>query len=172
MKKSYDAIEPVIDPAAFVHERATVIGDVRIGPDVSVWPSAVLRGDQGTVEVGASSNIQDGVICHGTEGLSTTLLGRRVTVGHGAIVHGAHVGDDCLIGMGSILLDNAVIAPWTLVAAGALVPPGKAFPEGVLLVGNPARVARELTDADRESIEHGWREYQRLLERYRRPPPR
>ncbi len=167
MIQNYKDFEPVIHPTAFVHERATIIGEVTLGPETSVLPSAVLRGDQGSVEIGARSNIQDGAICHATDGISTMRVGERVTVGHGAIIHGAHVGDDCLIGMGSILLDNAKIAPWTIVAAGALVPPGKEFPEGVLLVGSPAKVAREITDAQRAWIESSCREYLKLSGHYK-----
>ena len=167
MIQRYGKIGPEIDPAAYVHGRSTIIGEVTVGPEVSVMPSAVLRGDQGPIEIGAKSNIQDGAICHATEGVSTMRVGERVTVGHGAIIHGAHVGDDCIVGMGSILLDNAVISPWTIVAAGALVPPGKEYPEGVLLVGSPAKVARPITEEERGMIEHSWKEYVRLSKEYR-----
>ncbi len=167
MISSYQGIEPNIDDKAFVHPQATVIGEVTLGPDVTVMPQASLRGDQGPLIIGAKSNIQDGAVCHATLDVSTMELGERVTVGHNAIVHGARVGHDCLVGMGAILLDNAVIEPWTLIGAGALIPPGKRFPGGVLLVGSPAKVVREITDADKAFIEHSWKEYVRLVRQYR-----
>jgi gamma-carbonic anhydrase len=167
MIEPYEGMAPRIHPTAFVHAAGTVIGEVTVGEESSVWPSAVLRGDQGPITVGARTSIQDGAVCHVTGGRSTTVVGDRVTVGHGAIIHGAHVGDDCIVGMGSILLDNAVIAPFTIVGAGALVPPGKTFPEGVLLVGSPAKVVRAITDAERGWIEHSWQEYVKLGRQYR-----
>ncbi|MFW5878238.1 MAG: gamma carbonic anhydrase family protein [Myxococcota bacterium] len=164
MIEKHQGLAPEIDEQAFVHERATVIGEVVMGPGSSAWPSAVLRGDEGLLRIGAKTNIQDGAICHTTAGVSKLVIGDRVTVGHGAIVHGALVGDDCIIGMGSILLDNAEISRWSIVGAGALVPPGKKFPEGVLLIGSPAKVAREITEQEREMIEHSWKVYAELTE--------
>jgi carbonic anhydrase/acetyltransferase-like protein (isoleucine patch superfamily) len=167
MIESYRGMMPVIDESAFVHHRATVIGQVVLGPEVSVLPGAVIRADQSAIRIGARTNVQDGAICHSTGGVSTLIVGERVTVGHRAVLHGAQIGDDCIIGMGAILLDNAVISPWTIVGAGSLVPPGKKFPPGVLVLGSPARVVRELTDADRGFIEHSWNEYIKICREYR-----
>ncbi len=159
MLQSFDGLVPTVDPTAWVHEGAWVIGDVRLGPRVSVWPGAVLRGDMGPVIVGADSNLQDGAICHDTTDLSQTVLGERVTVGHGAILHGCVIEDDCLIGMGAIVMDNARIGAGSIVGAGALVPVGKVIPPGSLVLGAPARVVRPVDARGREMIEEGWRSY-------------
>lgn len=158
---------PRIDPTAWVHPMATVIGDVEIGPYVSVWPGVVLRGDCGPIRIGAYSNIQDGTVVHTTQGFSETHVGERVTVGHAAVLHGCRVGDDCLIGMHATVLDNAVIADHTIVAAGAVVTIGKAFPPRVMLMGSPAKVTRELTDTHLQQIDYGWRAYQEYSKPFR-----
>ncbi len=167
MIQPYDGLHPVLGRDVYIHPRAVVTGDVRLGDRVSIWPGAVLRGDQGPIEVGEDANIQDNAVLHDTGGRSVTRIGPRVTVGHGAICHGCEVGPECIVGMGSILLDNCVIGPRTIVGAGALVPPGKRFPGGVLLLGSPARVARELTDEDLAWIEHSWKVYVETAARYR-----
>lgn len=149
-----------------MHASAVVIGDVRIGPRVSVWPGVVLRGDQGEIVVGEDSNLQDGTIAHATGGVSTVTVGPRVTVGHRVLLHGCTVEGDALIGMGAILLDHCVVEPWALVGAGALVPPGKRVPTRTLYLGNPGRVVRVLTERDLAMIEHGRDEYLRLLADY------
>lgn len=167
MIQRYKDKTPRIDPTAWVHPMATVIGDVDIGPHVSVWPGVVLRGDCGPIRIGAYSNIQDGSVVHTTQGFSETHVGERVTVGHGAILHGCVVADDCLIGMHATVLDNAVIAHHTIVAAGAVVTVGKSFPPNVLLVGSPARVVRELGPAHLEQIDYGWRAYLTYMQPFR-----
>lgn len=158
---------PVVDPAAFVHRAAVVIGDVRIGRDSSVWPGAVLRGDDAPIVIGDETSIQDGTVIHATEGQSATTVGSRVTVGHRVILHGCTIGDACLIGMGSIILDNAVIEDGAFVGAGALVPPRKVVRRGELVMGSPCRVVRMCSDADREWIEHSWRSYVKRAREYR-----
>lgn len=151
---------PQIHPTAWVHPMATVIGDVVLGPHVSIWPSVVLRGDCGPIRIGAYTNIQDGAVVHTTQDWSETHVGERVTVGHNAILHGCRVASDCLIGMHATVLDNAVIAEKTIVAAGSVVTVGKTFPPKVMLMGSPARVARELEEKHLEQIDYGWRAYQ------------
>jgi len=159
---------PIIADDAFVHERATVIGDVTLGAEVSVWPGAVLRGDQGAIVIGDQSNIQDGSVVHCTGGLSTTNIGPRVTVGHNVILHGCTVEADCLVGMGAIIMDNAHIEPWCVIAAGALVPMGKRIPTRSLVAGSPGRVVRTLSDQELDLwIRHGCAEYRRLGAEYR-----
>lgn len=157
---------PVVDPAAFVHPAAVVIGEVRIGRDSSVWPGAVLRGDDAPIVIGDETSIQDGTVIHATEGQSATTVGARVTVGHRVILHGCTIGDECLIGMGSIILDNAVIEPGAFVGAGALVPPRKVVRSGELVMGSPCRVVRICSDADRAWIEHSWRSYVKRTREY------
>jgi carbonic anhydrase/acetyltransferase-like protein (isoleucine patch superfamily) len=162
----FRGVRPQVDPSAFVHPAATLIGGVTVGAEASIWPAAVLRGDDGAIVIGPQSSIQDGSVIHATEGLSHTTVGARVTVGHKAILHGCTIGDDCLIGMGSILLDNAVIEPWAFVAAGTLIPPGKVVRSGEMVMGNPFRVVRKLTDKDREWIVHSWNVYVRRAREY------
>jgi carbonic anhydrase/acetyltransferase-like protein (isoleucine patch superfamily) len=156
----YDGKTPVIHPTAWVHPNATVIGDVEIGAHVSVWPGVVLRGDCGPIRIGAYTNLQDGTIVHTTQGFSETHVGERVTVGHGAILHGCRVESDCLIGMHATVLDNAVVRTGSIVAAGAVVTVGKEFPPGVLIVGSPGKVARPCNDDNRRQIDYGWQAYQ------------
>ena len=136
---------PRVDPGAFVADSAVVIGDVTLGAAASLWFHAVLRGDVESIRIGARTNIQDNATVHVTRDRWATVVGDDVTVGHGAIPHGCTVGDRCLIGMGAILLDGAVLEPECLVAAGALVTPGTHVPTRSLMVGSPAKRVRELT---------------------------
>lgn len=125
---------------AYIASNATLVGDVILGENVSIWYGAVLRGDSGTITIGEGSNIQDNCICH-----EETTLGRFCTVGHGAILHGCTVGDGCLIGMGSILLDGARLGDGCLVGAGAVVTGKTDAPNGSVLLGNPAKIVKQLT---------------------------
>lgn len=128
--------EPSIDPTAFVHPDAVVIGDVRIGPESSVWPTAVLRADYGSIIIGAQSSVQDGTIIHCTD-TEDTLIGDRCTIGHNVHIEGATIHDDSLIGSGSIVLNGSVIGPCALVGAGALVPNRKVVPAHARALGVP-----------------------------------
>jgi len=145
---SFRGKTPVVDPTAWVAPTATLIGDVTLGPHVSVWFGAVLRADMHFIRVGAYTNLQDNVIVHVAQDLYPTEIGEYVTVGHGAIVHACRVGSRCLIGMGAIVLDGAEIGDESLVAAGALVPPGLRVPPRSLVMGVPARVVRSLSDEE------------------------
>ena len=142
---------PTIHETAFVHPAAIVIGDVTLGARVSVWPTAVLRGDTDRILVGDDSNIQDGTIVHVDAGVPCHI-GARVAVGHRAIVHGATVEDECLIGMGAILLNGVVVGRGSIVGAGAVCREGMVIPAGSLVVGVPGRVVRETTAAERVRI--------------------
>lgn len=150
---------PLVDPRAYVHPRAVLIGRVTIGPESSVWPCATLRGDDGPIVIGAATSVQDGAVIHMTEGRSTTTVGNRVTIGHNAIIHGCTIDDETIIGMGAILLDNATVGSHCIVGAGTVVPPGKRVESGCVVVGNPMRVIRSCTPADLEFIEFSWRAY-------------
>ncbi|MGV9557927.1 gamma carbonic anhydrase family protein [Streptomyces sp. NPDC003522] len=143
--------EPRIDGAAFVSPTSSVIGDVTLAAGASVWYGAVLRGDVERISVGAWSNVQDNCTLHADPGFPVTI-GERVSVGHNAVVHGASVGDDCLIGMGATVLNGAVIGAGSLVAAQALVPQGMEVPPGSLVAGVPARVRRPLTEEERQGL--------------------
>jgi len=157
---------PTIHPTAFVHAGAHVIGDVTLGARASVWPTAVLRGDSAAIVVGADSNVQDGSVLHVDAGVPCTI-GARVAIGHRAIVHGATVGDDCLIGMGAILLNRVTVGSGAIVAAGAVCPEGMQIPAGTLAVGVPARVLRPTSDAERERIAHTVQAYVALQVEHR-----
>lgn len=141
--------EPTIDGEAFVAPTASVIGDVTLHAGASLWYGAVARGDVERISVGAQSNIQDNCTLHADPGFPVTI-GERVSVGHNAVVHGATVEDDCLIGMGATVLNGAVIGAGSLVAAQALVPQGMRVPPGSLVAGVPAKVRRELTEEERQ----------------------
>jgi len=140
-------VAPQLGEAAYVAPGAAVIGRVVLGARASVWFGAVLRGDNDPITIGDESNIQDGAMIHADPGVPTTI-GREVTIGHHAIVHGANVGDRSLIGMGATLLNRAVIGADSIVGANALVTEGKVFPDGSLIVGAPARLVRPLTEAE------------------------
>ena len=143
---------PQVASSAFVDESAQVIGDVSVGEDSSVWMNCVLRGDVHWIRVGARTNIQDGTVIHGMRNLHSTLLGDEVTVGHGAILHGCAIEDQCLIGMGASVLNGAVIGTGSIIAAGTLIVEGTSIPPGSLVMGNPGRVRRQTTDEQRVSI--------------------
>jgi len=141
----YGGLSPRLGRDVFVAPNATLVGDLEIGDEASVWFGAVLRADIGPIRIGPRTNVQDLACMHLTDGVSTTNVGADVTIGHGAILHGCTVGDRCLIGMGSIILDNAVIGEGSVIAAGALVPPRMVIPPRSLVRGNPAKVIREVT---------------------------
>jgi carbonic anhydrase/acetyltransferase-like protein (isoleucine patch superfamily) len=157
---------PKVHPTAFVHDASTLIGDVEIGAESSIWPTAVLRGDDGAIRIGPQTSIQDGSVVHTTTGLSVATIGAKVTVGHRVILHGCIVEDECLIGMGAILLDNCVIGKGSLIGAGALVTQNTKIPPGSLVLGSPAKVVRPCGDKERFMIEMGWREYVERTQEY------
>lgn len=137
--------------ANFVAWNAQVSGDVVLGKESSVWYSVTMRGDIAPIRIGKQTNIQDNSVCHISTGVPLTI-GDGVTVGHGAILHSCTIEDNCLIGMGSIVLDESVISRDSIVGAGSLVTKGKKFPPRSLILGNPAKLVKELTDEQVESI--------------------
>ena len=153
MKNGFKDIaeNPDTAEAAFVAGSAVVVGEVSLGKDSSVWYGAVIRGDLKGIRIGQRSNIQDGAILHVTREQGVEL-GEDVTVGHGAIIHGCVIESECLIGMGAIILDGAHIGEGSVVGAGSLVPEGKIIPPDSLLMGTPARIAREVKPEERERI--------------------
>lgn len=147
---SYREHTPVIAPSARVAENATLVGQVTLAEQTSIWYGAVLRGDNCPISIGAGSNIQDNAVCHA--GLTYPVtVGKDVTVGHGAILHGCTIEDGALIGMGAILLNGCVVGAGSLVAAGALVTSGTVIPPGSLVMGSPAKVVRLLRPEELES---------------------
>jgi carbonic anhydrase/acetyltransferase-like protein (isoleucine patch superfamily) len=170
MIRALGRFRPRIHPSAFVHDMTEVTGDVVLKARSSLWPGVVLRGDIERITVGEESNIQDGSIFHTSHGLPV-ILGRGVTVGHGAIVHGCRVGNWSLIGMGAILLDGCVIGSECLVGAGALVPEGFKAPRGRLILGLPARIIRPLTPREIRMLHQRAANYVRYARRYRTARP-
>ena len=149
--------------------QASVIGDVVLGEDVSVWPFTVIRGDVNFIRIGDRTNIQDGTVIHVSHdgphaklGGFATRIGEDVTIGHRAVIHACTIEDAVLIGMGAVVLDGAVVKQHGFVGAGALIPPGKVVGEGEMWLGNPGRFSRMLSDAEREALDYSAQHYVRL----------
>lgn len=164
---SFGALTPRIHPTAYVHPSVELLGEVEIAEEASVWPTTVLRGDCGAIMVGARSNLQDGTIAHATRGQSTAVIGVECTVGHRVTLHGCRVGDHCLVGMSSTLLDGVALGEWCFVAAGALIPPGKVFEPRSFILGAPAKRIREINSSEQDAIDRAWRTYLDLARTYR-----
>lgn len=164
--RSFDGKTPLIGDGVFLAETAAVIGDVEIGARSSVWYSSVVRGDMFHIRIGEETSIQDNTVMHITGGKNATIVGSRVTVGHSVTLHGCTVQDDCIIGMGSTVLDRARVGRHCIVGAGALVTPGTVIPDGHLCVGSPARVKRELTAGELDWIRESAQHYVELAQRY------
>ena len=159
MIKLFECKQPRLGKNVYVSENAMVIGDVTLGDEVNIWFGAVLRGDMHYIKIGNRTNIQDNSVVHVTTGVSPTNIGIGVTVGHGAIIHGCTIEDNCLIGMGAILMDDAVIGEGSLIGAGALIPPKIKIPENSLVVGSPGKIIRQVKDFEREMILERPQEY-------------
>mgnify|MGYP006269611533 FL=1 len=145
---------PKIDAEAFVADEATIIGDVTIGARSSIWPGAVIRGDNEPITIGKSTSIQEGAVLH-VDGGSPLLIGDGCTIGHQVMLHGCTIGEGSLIGIQAVVLNNAVIGKNCLVGAGAIVTEGKVFPDRSLILGVPAKVVRELSDEDIARMKNG-----------------
>ena len=167
MQRTFQKVIPRIHPSAFVHDSAEIIGRVIIKPYASIWPMVVLRGDLEPITIGEYSNVQDAAVMHTTRGIPV-VLGRGVTVGHSAVVHGARIGDHCLIGMGAILLDGCVIGKECLIAAGALVAENVKIPPRSLVVGLPGRVKRALNAQELRLLHQRAKDYLRYADAIRR----
>ena len=170
--KSFQGQYPRCGNAVYIDDSAVVIGDVTLGDDVSIWPMVVVRGDVEAIEIGAGTNVQDASVLHVThagdyspDGFALTI-GRGVTIGHRAVVHGCTVGDHCLIGIGAILMDGAVIEEQVLIGAGSLVPPGKRLESRYLYVGSPAKKVRPLKEQELAFLIYSARHYIHLKDCY------
>ena len=152
MIKSLLGKSPEIHPSAFIAENATIIGDVTIGKDSSIWYSVVIRGDVNFIRIGNRTNIQDGTVIHAAYKTIPTIIGDNVTVGHNAIIHACELKNEAFVGMGATIMDGAVVETHTLVAAGALVPPNSKLERGFLYAGVPAKKIRKLTSEEIENI--------------------
>jgi len=159
MLRPYRGVLPRVHPSAYVDGSAQVIGDVEIGEESSVWMCVVIRGDVHRIRIGRRSNVQDGTVVHVMKGTHETTIGDNVTIGHAAVVHGCTVEDQCLIGMGAILLNGAHVGAQSIVAAGTLLTEGTKVPPRSLVMGSPGKVKRLLTHAEIDDI-------QRYADRY------
>ncbi len=159
-------MKPALHPTAFIASTAAVMGDVTLGRDTSVWYGAVVRGDMAPIAIGDETNLQDGTIVHVDDGVPCTV-GRRVGVGHRVILHGCTIEDECLIGMGSIILNNARIGTGSVVAAGAVIPEGMQVPPRSLVMGVPGRIVRAVDATLTERIRETWSHYIRQARAHR-----
>jgi carbonic anhydrase/acetyltransferase-like protein (isoleucine patch superfamily) len=170
--RDFEKHTPKIAASAFIDEMAVVIGDVEIGEDVSVWPASVIRGDVNSIRIGAKTNIQDGSVLHVTHdseyapGGYPLLIGEGVTVGHKVILHACTIGDYCLVGMGSTVLDGAVLEDKVMLGANSLVSPGKVLESGYLYLGSPAQKVRKLKPGELAWLEYSAAHYVVLKNRY------
>lgn len=169
--RPFDGICPDIHATAYIDPAATVIGRVAIGAHSSLWPGVVVRGDINSIEIGDNTNIQDNSILHVTHESpyyrgAALRVGNAVTVGHGVCLHGCEIEDNCLIGMGSLVLDRARVETGCLLGAGSLVAPGKVIESGWLWLGRPAKKVRRLTDQELEYLSYSARHYAALKDRY------
>ncbi|MDD5461423.1 MAG: gamma carbonic anhydrase family protein [Methylococcales bacterium] len=163
---------PKIGVSVYIDDSAVIIGDVTLGDDVSIWPTTVIRGDVESIKIGNGTNVQDGSVLHvshagkfSPEGHPLTI-GKGVTIGHRAVVHACTVGDYCLIGIGAIIMDDAVLEDYVMLGAGALVTPGKKLESGYLYMGSPAKQARPLTETEKEFLEYSAQQYIQLKNKY------
>ncbi|MEO8001749.1 MAG: gamma carbonic anhydrase family protein [Arenimonas sp.] len=171
--RAFQGVSPVLGEGTYVDEAATVIGDVVLGDDVSIWPGTVVRGDVNFIRIGSRTNVQDGTIIHvthdgpyGKPGGFATVIGEDVTIGHAAVIHACVIEDACLIGMGATILDGAIIRKNGFVGAGAVVPPGKTVESGELWLGNPAKCVRKLSGKEIEQLYYSAQHYVRLKDKY------
>ncbi|PJK01538.1 gamma carbonic anhydrase family protein [Lysobacteraceae bacterium NML03-0222] len=173
MIRNYLDKRPVIGERVYIDPSACVIGDVVLGDDASVWPFTVIRGDVNFVRIGARTNVQDGCVIHvshdgphAKRGGFATLIGDDCTIGHKAIIHACQIADACLVGMGAVVLDGAVIEQHGFLGAGALLPPGKRVGAGEMWLGSPAKFARKLSDAEIKALFYSANHYVKLKDEY------
>jgi len=170
--RAFNNKRPILGTSVYIDDSAVVIGDVRLGNDVSIWPTAVLRGDVESITIGEGTNIQDGAILHVSHAGKFSpnghplTIGKSVTVGHRAVIHACSIGDYCLVGIGSIIMDDASLDPYVILGAGALVPPGKHLEGGYLYVGSPAKVMRPLSRHEKTYLEYSAEHYVHLKNEY------
>jgi len=167
MIRPFRGVHPQIHPTAYVDPSAQVIGDVHLGEEASIWCNCTVRGDMHYIRIGDRANVQDNSVIHVRNGSHPAILENEVTVGHSVTVHGCYVERGCLIGIGSILLDDVRVGEQSLVAAGSLVSPGTIIPPRSLVMGFPAKVKRPLTDEEVAGLEVFWKNYVEFTKEYR-----
>lgn len=163
----FEGVTPRINKNTYISESVDIIGKVNVEENVNIWFGTRLRGDMNNIIIGENTNIQENSVVH-VDINSPCIIGKNVTIGHGTIIHGCSISDNVLVGMGSIILNNAKIGKNTIIGAGSLVTQGKEFPEGVLILGNPAKVIRQLTEAEIESIQRSADNYVSLSKKYKK----
>ncbi|MGD0438640.1 MAG: gamma carbonic anhydrase family protein [Bryobacteraceae bacterium] len=171
MIRVYRGIQPRIAASAYIDPSAQVIGDVVVGERSSIWPNVTARGDVNSISIGDETNIQDNCVLHCDAGLFPLVIGSRVTVGHLVMLHGCTIEDDCLIGIGSIVLNGAKVGRGSVVAAGAVVPEGAEVPAHSMVMGVPAKVKRQLTSEERERFSQNAKHYIELARTFREELP-
>ncbi len=170
--RSFNEKTPTIGQAVYIDESSVLIGDITLGDNVSVWPTAVIRGDVEKVNIGDDTNVQDGAVLHVShagrfsEHGYPLSIGKGVTIGHKAVVHGCTVGNYCLVGIGAIIMDGAVLEDYVMLGAGSLVSPGKRLESGYLYVGAPAKQVRLLNDSEKEFLSYSAEHYVHLKDEY------
>ena len=167
MIMDFEGVTPRINKNTYISESVDIIGKVNVEENVDIWFGTRLRGDMNSIIIGENTNIQENSVVH-VDINSPCIIGKNVTIGHGTIIHGCSISDNVLVGMGSIILNNAKIGKNTIIGAGSLVTQGKEFPEGVLILGNPAKVIRQLTEAEIESIQRSADNYVSLSKKYKK----
>lgn len=167
MIMDFEGINPKINKNTYISKSVDIIGNVEIDENANIWFGTRLRGDMNKIVIGANTNIQENSVVH-VDVNSPCIIGKDVTIGHGAIIHGCTISDNVLVGMGSIILNNAKIGKNTIIGAGSLVTQGKSFKDGVLILGNPAKIVRELTDDEIKGIKSSADNYVNLSKRYKK----
>ncbi len=174
--RNFSNKQPKIGEEVYIDDSAVVIGDVTLHDHVSIWPTAVVRGDVHRIEIGAGTNVQDGSVLHVTHdseyapGGFPLSIGQGVTIGHKAVVHACTVGNYCLIGIAAVIMDGAVLGDYVILGANSLVPPGRTLESGYLYVGSPAKQVRPLTDSDKQFLHYSFQHYQQLKDKYLKKP--
>ncbi len=168
MLQKFQDKKPLILPSVYIADSAELVGEIKIGEDSSVWNRAVLRGDMNYIEIGKNTSVQDGSIIHGTLLKYPTIIGDNVSIGHGAIVHGCIVGNNCIIGMGAIILEGAEIGNWCIIGAGTVVPEKTKIPDESLVLGVPGKVVKKIDEVHKQRIIQNWQNYVELKNAYLR----